>query len=210
MFFGYDRTGFPLIPVFETGIEAHLLPVTKIQFEDFLKDTGRSADSGYTEMLELNPRVSHQKFTSENREGLFITGVLPDEAKDFARWMGEEYDLMTTAEWRCVHEELSTVSDPLYASTDIPAQCPTKPVGELLERLKEQCQPKTLFDMTLMQDGVVEWMRQDDAWVGLGCPRREFYPHLWNPLTDVIRPVDLKFRLKYFGFRLVRRIAEQP
>ncbi len=207
MFFGYDRTGFPLIPVFETGIEAHLLPVTKIQFEDFLKDTGRSDDSGYMEMLELNPRVSHQKFTSENREQLFITGVLPDEVTAFARWMGEDYDLMTVMEWRCVHEELSTVADPLYASTDIPAQCPAVPVGELLERLKAQCQPKTLFDMTLMKDGAVEWVRLDDAWVGLGCPRHEFYPHLWNPLTDVIRPVDLKFRLKYFGFRLVRRIS---
>ncbi len=53
MFFGYDQTGFPLIPVFETGIEAHLLPVTKIQFEDFLKATGRSDDAGYSEMLQL-------------------------------------------------------------------------------------------------------------------------------------------------------------
>ncbi len=79
MFFGYDRTGFPLIPVFEAGIEAHLLPVTKIQFEDFLQETGRSDDAEYKEMLELNPNVSHLKFTPDNREQLFITGVLPEE-----------------------------------------------------------------------------------------------------------------------------------
>ena len=51
MFYGYDRTGFPLIPMFETGIEVHLLPVTKIQFEYFLKATGRSDDAGGEEML---------------------------------------------------------------------------------------------------------------------------------------------------------------
>ena len=94
MFYGYDRTGFPLIPMFETGLEAHLLPVTKIQFENFLKDTDRSDDAGYKEMLQLNPKASHQKFTSENREQLFITGVLPAEVTDFARWMGADYDLM--------------------------------------------------------------------------------------------------------------------
>jgi hypothetical protein len=207
MFYGYDRTGFPLIPIFETGIEVHLLPVTKIQFEDFLKATGRSDDAGHKEMLELNPKVSHLKFTSDNREQLFITGVLPDEVTEFARWMGSDYDIMTVAEWRRVHEELSVVEDPLYASTDLPIQSPQNPVGELMERFKERCQPKTLFDLTLMKNGVVEWVRQDGTWVGLGCPRHEFYQHLWDPLADVIRPVDLKFRLKYFGFRLVRRIA---
>ena len=85
MFFGYDRTGFPLIPMFETGIEAHLLPVTKIQFEYFMKATGRSYNAGFEEMLRLNPKAAHQKFTWENREQLFMTGVLPDEVTAFAR-----------------------------------------------------------------------------------------------------------------------------
>ncbi len=59
-----------------------------------------------------------------------------------------------------------------------------------------------------MKDGLVEWVRQDRAWAGLGTPRPEFHPNLWDPLSDVVKPISLQTRLKYFGFRLVRRIGQ--
>jgi hypothetical protein len=41
--------------------------------------------------------------------------------------------------------------------------------------------------------------------VGLGSPRTEFQPNLWDPLTKEVKPIDPNERLPYFGFRLVRR-----
>jgi hypothetical protein len=52
---------------------------------------------------------------------------------------------------------------------------------------------------------VVEWVRQGQTWVGLGAPRPQFHPNLWDPLTNEVKPLRLDERLPYFGFRLVRR-----
>jgi len=208
MFFSYDKTGFPLIPLFRTELEVHMLPVTKIQFERFLAESHNLGDDSYKEALKLNPSVSHKQFTPDNREQLFVTGILPEEALSFARWMGNEFDLPTVEEWRFIYDELALGLDPLHDSTTLPSQCPAEPVGALLQRLWDQCQPYSLFDLTLMKGGLVEWVRQDRAWAGLGAPRPEFHPNLWDPLSDVVKPISLKTRLKYFGFRLVRRIGQ--
>jgi hypothetical protein len=60
-------------------------------------------------------------------------------------------------------------------------------------------------EFCLFHGGLVEWVRHGESWVGLGAPRPEFHPHLWNPLTHEVKPIRPDERLPYFGLRLVRR-----
>ncbi len=101
-----------------------MLPVTKIQFERFLAESHNLGDDSYKEALRLNPSVSHQQFTPDNREQLFVTGILPQEALNFARWMGNEFDLPTVEEWRFIYDALALGLNALHASTTLPSQCP--------------------------------------------------------------------------------------
>ena len=77
--------------------------------------------------------------------------------------------------------------------------------GVILRKISEQLHIRTLADYTLMRGGIVEWVRRDKDLVGLGVPRPEFHPNLWDPLTNIIKPIRLDERVPYFGFRLVRR-----
>jgi hypothetical protein len=79
-------------------------------------------------------------------------------------------------------------------------------VGGLLFGLLAQLPARSLLDLSLMRDGMVEWVREGEAWAGLGTPRPEFKAHLWDPLQDVVRPVRAGERVGYFGFRLVHRV----
>lgn len=197
-----DRTGFPLIAVEEAGVEVHLLPITKIQFHDFVVAPTLVNQPRYEEMLALNPEVSPEDFTEENREQLFVTGVLPEEAIAFARWLGEGFHLPTVREWRDILAALRRVPPPrhnmLVDAVEGPAQI-------ILTKFKEQIHIRTMADFTLMRGGLVEWVRRDKELVGLGVPRPQFHPNLWDPLVNEIKPINIDGRVPYFGFRLVRR-----
>ena len=75
----------------------------------------------------------------------------------------------------------------------------------ILEKISGQLHIRNMADYALLRGGLVEWVRDGAEWVGLGVPRPEFQPNLWDPLVDVVRPVRHEERLPYFGFRLVRR-----
>jgi hypothetical protein len=57
-----------------------------------------------------------------------------------------------------------------------------------------------------MRGGVVEWVRQSNICVGLGAPRLECHSNLWDPLADEIKHVRRGECVRFFGFRLVRRV----
>ncbi|MCC6444478.1 MAG: SUMF1/EgtB/PvdO family nonheme iron enzyme [Armatimonadetes bacterium] len=198
-----DKTGFPLICIPQTGVVAHLLPVTKVQFEQFRAETGAYDDAWYRTLCELNPSADCGSFTEETREGLFLTGIVPEEAEAFARWMGLGLQLPTVEEWRAVYNAVSLY--PCFPGCFPKRLC--EPAGRLLERLQVQLQPLALLDLSLMNGGVVEWAQNGREWVGLGSPRPHFLPNLFNPLEDEIRPVRPGERLKYYGFRLIRRMG---
>ena len=202
MQYSFDRTGFPLIKVPKVDLEVHLLPVTKIQFERFLVEPNDFGDTWYENILSLNPRISYRRFTEINREQLFITGVLPEEALSFAQWMGPNFDLPTIDEWRAIYSELaSSAADP----HQLLSQCQAEVSRSILEAFLTQLCPSSLLDLSLMKNGVVEWVRHQSTWIGLGAPRSDFQPNLWSPLKDEVMPVKLGERVPYFGFRLVRR-----
>ena len=202
MQFSFDRTGFPLIQVPKVDLDVQLLPVTKIQFERFLADPNDFGDAWYEKILSLNPRISYRRFTEINREQIFITGILPEEALSFAHWMGPEYALPTVDEWRAIYSGLDSITTDPH---QLISHCQTDISRSILEAFITQLCPSSFLELSLMKEGVVEWVRNQGAWVGLGTPRSEFQPNLWNPLMDEVRPVMLEERVPYFGFRLVRR-----
>jgi hypothetical protein len=202
MLISFDRTDFPLVVVDDAAVEVQLLPVTKSQFQSFATALAPAYKKKYQEILALNPAASPEEFTADNREQLFVTGILPQEAGAFAAWLGQGFDLPTVKEWRAVLAALRRVPPPRHHSlTDLVGG----PAGVILEKISGQLHIRNMADYALLRGGLVEWVRDGAEWVGLGVPRPEFQPNLWDPLVDVVRPVRHEERLPYFGFRLVRR-----
>ncbi len=198
--FSFDRAGFPLVWLPSLCLEVQLLPVTKVQFERFAAEPNTFGDNWYDALLQTNPRVSYRRFNAENREGLFLTGILPDEALAFAHWLGPGYDLPSVDEWRKICIALAGEPAPLIGD-----EMPEGPAQAILSQLEDQLRPSTLLDLSLMRGGVVEWAGQEKRWIGLGAPRPAFQPNLWDPLTMEVQMVDPLARVRYVGFRLVKR-----
>ena len=203
MLLSFDQTNFPLIAAEAVSMEVHLWPVTKVQFEQFVTETGEISKRQYQKMLALNPAVPVERFALDQRERLFITGVLPKEAQAFARWLGEGFDLPTVMEWRAIYAALRRTSLPIQ--DDLSSALVEGPAGAILDKFSARLPARSMVDYSLMPKGLVEWARQGRKWVGLGAPRPEFHPNLWDPLTNEVKPIRPSERLPYFGFRLVRR-----
>lgn len=202
MLLSFDRTNFPLIAIERVGVEVHLLPVTKWQFEQFITESGLVDERRYRQMLALNPAVPVDQFRVDEPEYLFVGGVLPEEALAFARWLGQGFDLPSVQEWRAIYASLRTTALPRHGlSSDLVGG----PAGTLLDKFSAHPSIRTLLDLSLMGSGLVEWVWQEKNLVGLGAPRPEFLPNLWDPLAHEVIPIHLDRRVFYFGFRLVRR-----
>jgi formylglycine-generating enzyme required for sulfatase activity len=195
----FDRTGFPYIKLKAPALAVSLLPLTKLQFEYYLADLTPQGDKWYNEVLALNPRVSPQRFTPEQRERLFLTGLLAAEAEAYAAWLGDGYRLQTVAEWRTIYRCFQLTAFTSFAASSTPNGKATA----LLRRLEEQARPQTLLDFSLMRGGLVEWVCDRNTWTGLGKPRPGFQPNLWDPLRETVPPVRLNQRVAFFGARLV-------
>src|SRR5262245_18273155 len=112
MLLSTDKTNFPLLAVEDAGVQVQLLPVTKLQFEQFISETNIISQTHYQEMLALNAVTSRHHFTVDQRDRLCVSGVRPDEALASARWLGEGFDLPTAKEWREVYAALRRVPPP--------------------------------------------------------------------------------------------------
>jgi len=215
-----DKTGFPLLVVPEVELEVHLLPVTKLQIEQFIIESDKFGAAWYQELLTLNPPIAYDHLQPDNREQLFISGILPVEALAFARWLGEGFDLPTFAEWRAIY---AAFRRDYFPSGQRFFEWAAEPVGVIVEKLLDHHPRHTMRELSLMQGGLVEWVRygdngntgdNGDNWLGLGAPRPAFHPNLWDPAKNYVRPLRPDKRLSYFGFRLVRRgqwdVANKP
>jgi len=202
-----DKTGFPLVSL-RSGIDMQLLPVTKAQFDAFLVESPDFPPEAYAQMMALNPPLELGQLTAENREQIFLTGILPEEALQFAQWLGEGYDFPTVEEWRGMYDDLLLEVGSFDYLQQLPEQCESAMARDILRRLINQIQPYSLMDISLLRQGVVEWVhtsKHPGDFAGLGTPRPQFQPNLYDPLTDVVRPLSRENRIKYFGFRLIHR-----
>ncbi|MCL6533662.1 MAG: formylglycine-generating enzyme family protein [Armatimonadetes bacterium] len=186
----------------------HLLPVTKIQLEQFLAEPNEFGDQWYEALLKVHRRVSYRHFSANEREYVFVGGILPDEALAFTRWLGEGYRLPTVAEWRALYRQMeqSPIEERAWRRL-LKACCPS--AKAILKRLRAHLRPSHWLELTLLTGGLVEWVQEDGCYVGLGKPRPAFHPNLWNPLEEVIHPLQPVQRMPYFGFRLVQNLTRQ-
>lgn len=190
-----DKTGFPLVEVKELGLIS-LWPITKVQFERFMADASVIGDKWYDTVLKLNPRVSYKYFDRNDYEKLFLTGIKPQEALQFARWLGEDFDLPTVDEWRSFYQILESRDMP-----SSPASAFSMRASAMWIRLRSFARAPRNF--ALMEDGLVEWVRKGTKYIGVGSPRHSFLLNAYDPLNDVVVPIEE--RLFYFGFRLIKR-----
>lgn len=201
-----DNSGYPLIFVEPLRAFVHLFPITKPQFEKFMADDREQGldDEWYSEILSLNPRSSYRSQDIRVRERLFMTGITPEEAMSFGRWLGRDYRLLSAEEWCACYEWFANQSAP-SAPLDL---------AELLSRdalaiwdivegqwLDQRWQPN-LQELSLMKQGILEWVvERPSRYCGLGDPATS---KLQRRINDPVRPLEPR-RLKNLGFRLCKR-----
>ena len=202
--FARDPTGFPLVLVPEIGLEAQLLPVTKLQLAPFAEGQGAS---WYDDLLDLNPSIEPEGLRGRFPRAALRDGhpprrgplVQPPGSGRASTSPPSTSGGGSTAPW-------PTSSPRPGKVTDLLAKLADAGVRDLIERHLGLFQPRWLLDLCMLRSGVVEWAKEGEAWVGLGAPRPQFHPNLWDPLANTVRPMSTDQRLKYFGFRLVRRV----
>ncbi|MBM4353533.1 MAG: hypothetical protein FJ109_07005 [Deltaproteobacteria bacterium] len=221
-----DRTGFPLVEIAGLGVQISLLPVMKVQFEQFLGEPQRvKGDAGdglpadtygnewYERLLALNPRASWRDFRYEDRERLILTGIRPEEALGFARWLGPSFDLPRIEEWRAACVGLQAAGAFRLRTAGLPVGTEA---AAILERLHARHGLDTWADLSLMRGGVLEWVKVGSSRKGLRCrtgphdfqgvgkPRDEFHSTTYNPLDESVELITVN-GLRLFGFRVVKR-----
>lgn len=200
-----DRTGFPLIRVEKLDADVQLFPLTKPQYEQFLYEapSPERGDAWYTELLKLNPRLSASAHSLEDYEGLFITGLLPNEVRAYIQWHGAGCQLLTVEQWKTAYAWLATQDVSI-----LPAELERdlSPVARRLwDSLLSQLRPRTLLDLALMRDNVIEWVDgPGKQWSGMGRPRDRFFESIHNVLTPY-QALTVARRSKVWGMRLIRR-----
>lgn len=214
-----DPIGFPLIRA--GGLYVHFLPVTKIQIEYFLCSTNETAydEAWYTEVLGFNPRISPASITPANLIGVFVTGVLPRDARSFAQWCGTTYDLPTAAQWTTIFTTLNDVI--------IDARIAQDHIEQILSKDKLNARARTIItnihhsisskisagrtrslsDQMLMRGGVMEYVYLNDqhnTYGGFGETKFSLFdPSKGHPET--LNNSREGARLRHYGFRLVKQ-----
>lgn len=215
-----DPTGFPMIWVEAIDAYMHWLPVTKIQFEHYMCEFPERSfdDNWYDEIRSLNARETPSAIRSNNYWKAFITGIIPSECQYFANWCGNAYSIPTLEEWFTSYEYLKQ-REPL-SDLSLLTNESSERVKTLLTRLVDVSQ-STVKDLQydhnlafqmFMRTGVMEWVSILDQgyqsnWGGMGETNPEFRGSLFTP--DMGQPSIPTHpetdRLRYYGFRLIRR-----
>ena len=207
-----DQTGFLWLKLPELNIDVSLLPVTKPQFERFLAEPytikpEKFSNAWYQKVLDLNPRISWRQFSLHEREKIFLTGIQPDEALAYLRWLGNGFDLPTVGEWQEIDRLLAKQKIPANIAELLNTVGASQVARRILIQLFKQLKPDTWGKLALLREGVLEWVRKSNnlqKFVGLGKPRWEFYKTLYDPQQKFVEPLHHE-GLRYFGFRPIRR-----
>lgn len=216
-----DRTNFPVLELPTLPFGILWLPVTKIQFERFLVDTGAFDNAWYQDKLQnFNSRVSAGNLGITNYWQAFMTGILPIEAVRYAEWAGHGSDLPTAQEWKSALMALAGWSaDDAFLDAVLQLPGLNERARLLIQRLSQALSAERnqlsggsfLCDQMAMRLGVLEFMYEDalrHSFCCWGQPNRRFVGGVNNPLSDVapIRFNDKNgVRMKQTGFRLILR-----
>jgi hypothetical protein len=196
-----DKTNFPLVKL-KDGSVFGLWPVTKIQFERFICESGEYGDKRYETACELNPRVSYRNIDKKNYEGIFMSGINPDDALKYTRWLGEGFDIPTINEWRHYYRLLIQEHSPENVEMELSPAADA--IGKVLLRIS-----RNALQFTLMEHGFVEWVHKDTGYAGLGVPRSAYYSNTCRPLTDIVDEIRLEPVPKFIAFRVIKRCVNE-
>jgi hypothetical protein len=219
-----DKANFPIVRVPALGFDIYWLPITKIQFEHFMCDTGLYDNNWYQDKLrQYNDRVSPGSINLGNYWGVFMTGILPAEALRFASWCGRGFDLPTAQEWKKTIQYFANIS---AGEEFIDAVTSALGISERAKLLVERLEHVTssdsqqlggggrlLCDQMLLRLGIMEYIYEDEqhnTFGGWGKPNRRFWGSMLDPLRDAgyvrLGKRTEGVRMKQYGFRLIRRI----
>src|SRR5260370_4347402 len=197
-----DRCGDRMIFAEPINCYFHLFHVTKAQFERFLGTASAIwGDEEYAEVLKVNPRLSYRSNAEGRYEGLFLTGINPLEAKAFAGWLGDEYELPREPQWLDCYKWLE--QEPMR---DPPAGLAEDALAVWRSVLTNQS-PRTMLDLSLMRERVRAWVAlrdKEESYGGVGCPTKYFRTLHRDPLKLVTVNSTSGRGLPY-GFRLISR-----
>ena len=216
-----DRTGFPVVKTPTMPFGVLWLPVTKIQFEHFLVDTGTFDNDWYRDKLQnYNPRISAGNLGVANYWQAFMTGILPFEARRYAEWAGRGSDLPTAQEWKGALTTLAGwPADPTFRDAVLALPNLNERARILIQKMDQVLQQESaqlsdgrfLCDQMAMRLGVLELLYEDSQRLSFCCwgqPNRRFSGGINNPLRDTApnRFNDRNgVRMKTVGFRLIVR-----
>lgn len=222
---GLDAAGFPVIHVPDTNLFVSWLPFTKIQLEHFIAATNHPDFdlAHYNHILSYNPRISASEMDLGKYEGVFVTGILPAEARIIAQWMGNNYDLPTASEWKTFFnyfhglEASASVIDQIRNLEGISERASTliTRLDSLTYQERHQLLGDTrrVCDQMLLRLGIMEYVYEGgyrSTYAGQGMPNRAFHPHTRSLPRDGQETLrdDLREnggRIKQYGFRLIQR-----
>ncbi len=201
-----DRCGFPMVYIEPIRCFLNLFPITHPQYEHFMCDAHRADydDAWYISLLEAaGSRLSPRAASLENFTNLLVTGILPAEVQAYIEWHGEGLRLPKVSEWQQAWNWLSTQHVSALPSEIEYGMAPI--AHAVWDGLAARLEPKNLLELSLMTNGVLEWIQEsNDRWVGIGKPPSHPYH---DPIRDHPLAVpSLTRRSKRFGFRLIRSV----
>lgn len=220
-----DKTGFPFVKIPTTNLAASWLPFTKIQLEHYISDTHNPDfdQVWYDKIYSFNPRIAPHQMAISKYEGVFLTGVMPSEAKLIAKWMGYDYDLPTVSQWKTIFEYFHKQSASLDTIHEILATEGLSNRARIIIRNLEQFtsqdtqqlmdEYRSVADQMVMRLGVMEYVYENNyrnSYAGQGQPNRHFQPNVRMLPRDgeerlAKRARASGTRIRQYGFRLIQR-----
>lgn len=208
-----DCDGFPWLDLPTLRLQVAVWPLTKYQLERYLADPPPSSrfygDDWYEALLRLNPRVGLRRLTLDQRERAFATGLEPNEVLHLARRFGPTCDVPSVAEWRAIERLVNSLTFEVQQLDCLRA----KPFAQTAARFAAQllrCEPPTHWgQLMLLRSGVIEWVRDQTEFVGLGKPRPVFVANTLDPQRQEFRRT-VTGRIRYMGARFVCRANPTP
>lgn len=216
-----DKVGFPIVETAALPFSVLWLPVTKVQFEHFLVDSGCYDDDWYQKILQqYGGRASVGHVNASNYWQLFMTGILPIEIRQYAEWCGYGFDLPTSEQWKqALHYFAQWKADPTFLDAVLQAshlneraRLMLRKADNILQEENRQINGERLLcDQMVMRLGVMEFTyesNQRSSFCCWGQPSRGLFGMAHNPLRDTtpMRLIDRAngTRTRYCGFRLIR------
>ena len=177
-----------------------------VSLERFLAEPNGPGEEWYGELLAMNGRVSWRRFSPDQFEQLFVTGLHPEETSPFLKWLGTDYRVPTVLEWRAIDQvvevsDFAKTFDEIQKSSDV-----LPPVRALMPTLIAQGRTKPP-SLMFFDQGILEWVTLYNRKLGgLGRPRKSFFDALLNPrIHEPIQWIQRE-RQPAIGFRPVRAL----